>query len=1116
VTAWRRLRARACRSSDDAFVSASADFFVSYTSADRPWAEWIAWELEHVGHNVIVQAWDFAPGANFVLATHEAARVAKRTIAVLSPAFLESPYAASEWAAAFRDDPSGKDRKLVPVRVRDCDPGGLLGSVAYVDVVGLSEAESRAALLAVVTESRAKPAAAPAFPGSGVAERSERVRRPETGAAIFNVPISTRTFVGRTQQLNHLAAGFVDANAAAVMQVYAIHGMGGVGKTQLAARYARVHRDAYDVIWWLRAEEPQTLRSDLAALAAVLGLVDAADVDEQTALTAAEDWLERNGRWLLVFDNATGPEAIAGLLPEGSGGHVLITSRVHADWRALHAQPLALDVWAREESRAFLSERTGEQDVGVVDAVADAVGDLPLALEQAAAYTNTKAITLAGFAERLRDRAPELFSAQPMGSEHSVSTVWQLAFEQIAAHPIANHLLRVCAHLAPDRIPRELLEAWANLPDAPEDAQQRVDEAIELLLAYALLTSSEEGTLNVHRLIQEGVRTRASPDARQQGAASAVAILEQVFPDHPWETDHWPSCERLLSHGIVATNHAQALRTAPALTARVLGRMGQYQYARAELGSARDLLESALALKESVYGGDHAEVARTLGTLGVVHEWLGDLPAALETQERALAIYEGLYGLGHVEVAHTLTNLGNVMGRRGDLQGARMAQERALAILERAYGPEHPEIAMTLGSLGNALLQLGDLPAARATLERTLAIFSAAYGPEHPQVARTLSNLGNALIELEDLPAARVALERAVAIKENVFGPEHPEVARSLTNLGIVLLNLEDLPEALSSLERALAILERVYGSEHPELYTTLSNLGRLLLEMGDLQYARTYLERALAIFEAVYGSEHADLAATSGNLGIVLAYLGDLPAARTAQERALAIEERVYGPEHPEIARTLTNLGMVLWKLGDQPAARATLERARLIKTRTELGLDEEQREEVTAALYIASGGNSALLRTASGWSVRVEAHTGSFAFVWPATASLTDVLALLGDPGADPEVLLGTREAPPQELSWSDAIAALQSSDGLFDFARFDLERLTLTWTRTRRQLPSGPQGQVAHEVGLGIEAFDERMLLELIQGSGVESVVQSASALVRRARTVLFDVPTGNVSG
>ena len=267
-----------------AAVPDPVDFFVSYTSADRPWAEWIAWELEQAGHSVIVQAWDMQPGSNFVLEMDNATRAAERTMAVLSPAFLESRYCRAEWAAAFREDPEGEQRKLVPVRVRDCEPDGLAG-LGRVRRSGRPGARGRAreALLAGVRGERAKPPARRRIPAPATGERA---RRPDAGAAIFNVPVMTRTFVGRERALEQLARGPAGDGAVAVTQVDAIHGLGGVGKTQLAARYARMHRGDYDVIWWLRAEQPATLRADLAALAVALGLVDV-DVDEPDAVAAA-------------------------------------------------------------------------------------------------------------------------------------------------------------------------------------------------------------------------------------------------------------------------------------------------------------------------------------------------------------------------------------------------------------------------------------------------------------------------------------------------------------------------------------------------------------------------------------------------------------------------------------------------------------------------------------------------------------------------------------------------------------------------------------------------------------------------------------------------------------
>lgn len=141
------------------------DFFISYNSADRQWAEWIAYVLEEHGYSVIIQAWDFRPGGNFILDMQKATADAKRTVMVLSDAYLQALYTQPEWAAAFQQDPMGSDRKLLPIRVAPCQPQGMLAAVVYIDFVGKTAEEAEQLLLAALEE-RAKPTKRPDFPDS--------------------------------------------------------------------------------------------------------------------------------------------------------------------------------------------------------------------------------------------------------------------------------------------------------------------------------------------------------------------------------------------------------------------------------------------------------------------------------------------------------------------------------------------------------------------------------------------------------------------------------------------------------------------------------------------------------------------------------------------------------------------------------------------------------------------------------------------------------------------------------------------------------------------------------------------------------------------------------------
>jgi TIR domain len=169
------------------------DFFISYNKADRSWAEWIAWQLEAANYTTVLQAWDFLPGSNFVLAMQDAAVQATRTIAVLSPNYLTSRFTQPEWATAFAQDPTGEQGLLVLVRVQDCDSHGLLPQLIYIDMVNLDESAARMALLTGLHRGRAKPLDAPPFPGA--TQDSIAKKPPFPGASLSNrVPDIGRSF----------------------------------------------------------------------------------------------------------------------------------------------------------------------------------------------------------------------------------------------------------------------------------------------------------------------------------------------------------------------------------------------------------------------------------------------------------------------------------------------------------------------------------------------------------------------------------------------------------------------------------------------------------------------------------------------------------------------------------------------------------------------------------------------------------------------------------------------------------------------------------------------------------------------------------------------------------
>jgi hypothetical protein len=319
----------------------------------------------------------------------------------------------------------------------------------------------------ITTITTTGPLTAPTAPSGAIA----------AAGPISNLLPRNLAFTGRTELLDRLHEQLTAPTAAAAVAVIALaddsttgggeasqaeghaprvlHGLGGVGKTQLAAEFAHRHASDYRIRWWIPAEQPAAIPGHLVALARLLGIPEQADQTQTVAALLAE--LGRRGDWLLVFDNAEDPHDLRTYWPSvDAGGRVLVTSR-NPNWQPL-AATLSMDVWPRADAIAFLQRRAGlhQQDA---NALAAALGDLPLALEQAAAYLEQTTTPPGEYLDLLTTRTPELIALGRLATgEQTIATVWSVSLQRVRAQaPAAQELLGLCAFLAPDDIPRTLL-----------------------------------------------------------------------------------------------------------------------------------------------------------------------------------------------------------------------------------------------------------------------------------------------------------------------------------------------------------------------------------------------------------------------------------------------------------------------------------------------------------------------------------------------------------------------------------------------------------------------------------------------------------------------------------
>src|SRR5579883_2813991 len=905
------------------------DFFLSYTGADRAWAEWIAWHLEAAGYQVVLQAWDFRPGTNFVQAMDRATREAERTLAVLSPAYVRSRFTPSEWQVAFRHDPTGEDGRLLPVLVEPFEVEGLLGNLVYLDLTNLDEHTARERLLAGVRRERARPPSAPAFPGARPlhAPGAAPPAFPGTLPPVWNVPFPRNPFfTGREAELHALHTQLAGGSTA-------ISGLGGVGKTQLAVEYAYRHRQEYQAVLWVRADSVEALTASYSELARLLALPEQDAREQEVILGAVRRWLATQPGYLLILDNLDEPSVLvppaapdqprppSPFVPPTPAGHLLITTRA-ADLTALGlglAHPLAMPVFEPEQGAALVLTRAGRPTAGepeqaLARQLSQELGGLALALEQAGAYLATSGISLADYLALFRTRSHELLSRHT-GNDypHAVATTWDLSFQRVQKRaPAAAELLRCCAFLAPDAIPEELLMGGARHLGkllAPVAADPlRLSDALAALRASSLLTRDPEGrTLTVHRLVQQVLRARLAARERTQWMRRVVLAVEEAFPSVDFSA--WPVCERLLPHALVCATWIEQVPIATPAAARLLNLTGSYLHDRGDYAQAEPLYRRALTIREQALGPLHPLTATSLNNLAELYHAQGKYAHAEPLYQRARTIREQALGPLHPDTATSLNNLAELYRAQGKYAQAEPLLQRALAILEQALGPLHPDTATSLNNLAELYHTQGDYAQAEPFLQRALAILEQALGPLHPDTATSLNNLAELYHTQGDYAQAEPLFQRALAIWEQALGPLHPDTAQSLNNLAMLYHAQGDYAQAEPLFQRALAIREQALGPLHPHTAQSLNNLAELYRAQGKYAQAEPLYQRALAISEQALGPLHHHTAHSLNNLAMLYHAQGKYAQAEPLLRRALAIREQALGPLHPLTAQSLNNL---------------------------------------------------------------------------------------------------------------------------------------------------------------------------------------------------------------
>jgi len=560
---------------------------------------------------------------------------------------------------------------------------------------------------------------------------------------------------GREGLLAELTTRFAAAGTEAGPGTVVLCGLGGAGKTSVAVEYAHRHLAEVGVDWQLDAEDPTVLAAGFSELAAELETRDPLDTRDPVASAHGVLAVLPAG-WLLVFDNVPDRTAVQRFLPPAGRGRVLITSQ-NQNWPP--GQALEVPVLGAETAADFLVNRTGDPDRQTARELAGELGGLPLALEQAAAYIQATADTLAGYLALFRRRRLDLLHrGEPAEHSETVAATWALAFARLEeSAPAAVDLLRLLAFCAPEAIPLRLLlrprpgivgrvnrQVALVLVPLLEDPLT-VSDAIAALRRYSLISTTVGGEVSMHRLVQAVTSGQMPADLSRAWQQAAAALIEAALPDDPQLPDTWPVFASLVPH-------AQAALT---MDSDGMGHIAAYLGYSGSYAAARDLAGTVHEARVRSLG---AEDLLTLDARTDVAFWTGKTGDACGARDQFAALVpvrERVSGPEQQETLKARGNLARWTGEAGDPAAARDQYALLAPVRKRILGPEHPDTLKVRADLARWTGEAGDPAHARDQAAALLSQLERVAGAEHPWARTVRATLAFWAGQAGNAPAAR-------------------------------------------------------------------------------------------------------------------------------------------------------------------------------------------------------------------------------------------------------------------------------------------------------------------------------------------------------------------------
>jgi tetratricopeptide (TPR) repeat protein len=785
-------------------------------------------------------------------------------------------------------------------------------------------------------------------------QRSAPTESANTAVVLWTIPARVRGFTGRAELLAELETALRSSGTPVVQ---AVSGMGGIGKTTAAIEYAHRHRAEFDIAWWVPAEDPAFIPQRLAELALALDLI-AATTPAGVGVARLLGELARRDRWLLVFDNAVDPRAVSRFLPEGPG-QVLITSRNPA-WRGI-ADTVRVQELARAESIALLGRLAPGLTEAEADQVAEAVGDLPLAVEQAGSLLADTGMAVDKYLRLLAERAQDVLDHDPGGTyPQSLAASWAVAFDRLAADdPTALGLLTLVAWCGPEPVPLGLLTDHSHA--LPEKLQSIATDPLVLARCTAILhrrgvaTVSPHG-IQLHRIPAALLRARNQGSDGTSGAgwaATVVRLLDETVPGTVRIDSAWPLWRQLLPHVLAAASWDAALDAVPVDATRLLDRAATFLRDCGELQAAAAPFERAYDARRAKFGDDHLDTLASASHLALNLWWLGDYQRARRLDEDTLTRRRRILGEDDPDTLTSASQLSIDLMFLGSFPRGRELQEQMLSRRRRILGDDHPDTLFSAGALGLVLWYLGDYQQARQLLNDTFTRCRRTKGEDHPATLTSALVLGMVLWSLGEYQRVRRLHSDALTRSRQVLGEDHPITIGVACLLAMALWSLGEYQQARELQSDTFTRSRRVLGENQVMTLRSATFLGLALWSVGEPLQALQLQSDTFTRSRRVFGEDHPTTLRSASLLGLALSSLGEHQQAQQLQSDAFTRYRRVLGEDHPETLRSASFVGLTLCSLGEHQQARQ-LQNDTLTRLRRVLGDDHP--DTLTSANMLAA----------------------------------------------------------------------------------------------------------------------------------------------------------------